>query len=456
MPVAASLPARDRSPGAPVPSRLRVLNSSPAAEQRFRPFFIASLGIGLLAGAAWGVAMLVQILGGGRFTAVSIHQVNAHGHAQIYGFVGLLILGFAYEAFPRLWSSPLPARWLRIPVLVAMLVGMALHVVGWWLGATRTAAWLSGVGGTLETLALLAFFAQVTAMRVRSTTPFGMVSLFIVVSTALFVLHAAAEAVYSVVVGRAGHRAELLSLISVWQAPLRNLQLHGTMLLMMVGVAMQMLPGMFSTPRVPARRQAWVFGLLVAGVFSESLAGVLLRLTGRHEHAASLLLGWIGLAVAVGLIVSGLKPWRVWRDASGSADRAPRFIRAALGWLVAWIVLLLFMPAYRWISGLDFSHAYYGATRHALAGGFATFMMLGFAMPVVPSAMGLLDRNALPAARGPFILLMAGCTGHVALQAVADLAAFSLALLPLFALFELIALAWVVLPLLRLMVRGSS
>lgn len=242
-----SVPQTNRRPDSSVSSRLSVSNSSHGPDLRFRPFFIGSLCIGLIAGAGWGVAMLLQILFGGRFTAVSIHQMNAHAHAQIYGFVGLLILGFAYEAFPRLWAAALPATWLRLPVFIAMLVGVALHVVGWWLGATREAIWLSSIGGMVETLALLVFFAQIVTMRARSPGPFGLASLFIVVSTALLVLHAAAETVYSVSLAGVGSRAEMLTLISVWQAPLRNLQLHGAMLLMIVGVAMD-----------PAEAVAWL------------------------------------------------------------------------------------------------------------------------------------------------------------------------------------------------------
>lgn len=437
-------------------SRLRVLNSAPPSEPRFRPFFVASLTIGLLAGAAWGVVMLVEILVGGRFTSVSIYRVNAHGHAQVYGFVGLLILGFAYEAFPRLWSTSLPAPRLRRAVFIGMLVGIALHVVGWWLGTRPWSAWLSGMGGVIETLALATFASQIVMLWARASVPFGISSLFILVATGLMVLHAAAETVYSVALAGVGSRSELLALVSVWQAPLRNLQLHGSMLLMIVGVGMQMLSRMFSLPTVPARRQAWVFGLLLSGMLSESIAGVLLRLTGRHQHAASLMLAWVGMGIAVALVVGTLRPWRVWRDGVGRMEGAPRFIRAALGWLVVWIVLLLLMPLHRWLSGLDFSHAYYGATRHALAGGFATFMMLGFVMQVVPSALGMPDRTPLAGARHSFKLLMIGCGGHVTLQLVADSFAMVLWALPAFAVMELLAIAWVAVPMLGRLLRSPG
>src|SRR5215207_6059492 len=67
----------------------------------YRPFFLAGIAVVLTLGAVWGAYLLVRIAAAGRFTAVGLHEVNAHGHAQIYGWVGLFVMGFAYQAFPR-------------------------------------------------------------------------------------------------------------------------------------------------------------------------------------------------------------------------------------------------------------------------------------------------------------------------------------------------------------------
>ena len=55
----------------------------------------------LSAGASWGAWLLWTIGLNGSFRAVSVHAINAHGEAQIFGWVGLFIMGFAYQAFPR-------------------------------------------------------------------------------------------------------------------------------------------------------------------------------------------------------------------------------------------------------------------------------------------------------------------------------------------------------------------
>ncbi|MBI4595735.1 MAG: hypothetical protein HY730_05075 [Candidatus Tectomicrobia bacterium] len=67
----------------------------------YRRFFKAGIITALSAGALWGAFLLVSIAVKRSFTSISIHDINAHGHAQVMGWVGLFIMGFAYQAFPR-------------------------------------------------------------------------------------------------------------------------------------------------------------------------------------------------------------------------------------------------------------------------------------------------------------------------------------------------------------------
>jgi len=73
----------------------------------YRRFFKAGIVVILTAGAVWGAVLLLRIAFTGSFTALSIHEINAHGHAQIFGWVGLFVMGFAYQAFPRMKHTSL-------------------------------------------------------------------------------------------------------------------------------------------------------------------------------------------------------------------------------------------------------------------------------------------------------------------------------------------------------------
>src|SRR5437764_13556892 len=81
--------------------------SAPLADAIYRPFFKAGIAVVLTLGAVWGAYLLLRIGLMGHFAAAGLHEVNAHGHAQIFGWVGLFVMGFAYQAFPSFKQSTL-------------------------------------------------------------------------------------------------------------------------------------------------------------------------------------------------------------------------------------------------------------------------------------------------------------------------------------------------------------
>src|SRR4029078_10661782 len=72
-------------------------SAAPTPSKPYRYFFIAGIAVVLTVGAAWGGWRLLQIAAAGRFTGASLFQVNAHGHAQVFGWVGLFVMGFGYQ-----------------------------------------------------------------------------------------------------------------------------------------------------------------------------------------------------------------------------------------------------------------------------------------------------------------------------------------------------------------------
>jgi hypothetical protein len=50
-----------------------------------RPVVRAGIAVVLTLGAAWGALILVRIAELKSFTAILVHEINAHGHAQIFG-----------------------------------------------------------------------------------------------------------------------------------------------------------------------------------------------------------------------------------------------------------------------------------------------------------------------------------------------------------------------------------
>jgi hypothetical protein len=96
------------------------------ADAIYRPFFIAGIATVLTLGAVWGAYLLLKIGVSGTFTGASLHEINAHGHAQIFGWVGLFVMGFAYQAFPRFKHTSLKHPRLAVATFVIVRSG-SLH-----------------------------------------------------------------------------------------------------------------------------------------------------------------------------------------------------------------------------------------------------------------------------------------------------------------------------------------
>ena len=388
------------------------------ADSIHEPFFLAGMAVVLTAGAAWGVALLAKIGAAGSFTEISVHEVNAHGHAQITGWVGLFVMGFAYRTFPRMWEAALPAPRLAVGVWLAALLSialrstaMALHTAPWSLATHRA-------GTFLEWSAVIGFVGQLLLTWRRGGAIVRPSTGFILAALAAFALQSALSGWHTDRLLRAASRDELLHQIATFQAPLRDLQIHGRAMLMIFGVGLHRFPYLLGVTEVKPARAWSALALMLAALAFETSLFTGYRLAGNRALASALILPWTLWPVAAWLIAGS---WRLWRPLQerGGGTRLAKFVRAAFLWLFVSLAMLLLSPLYRVWSGIPFSHAYYGAVRHAITVGFISMMIVGMAARTVPRLRGL-DPRPLPALWSVFLLLNIGCLLRVAFQVSTD------------------------------------
>src|SRR5262249_49846980 len=132
-------------------------------------------------------------------------------------------------------------------------------------------------------------------------------------------------------------------------------------------------------------------------------------------------------------------------------DRSLKFLRTAYGWLLVSLAMTVLLPAYQfaflpWVAPeseavrIGFSHAYYGAVRHAITVGFVSLMIMGVAARVVPTLNGV-DMHRLTRLRLPFLLLNAGCALRVVAQTLTDFTPHAFPAAGVSGLLEVTALA---------------
>lgn len=413
-----------RSTSQPVP--LPLDDTPSPADSIYRPFFKAGIAVTLSLGAVWGAYLLVRIALSGAFTAAGLHEVNAHGHAQIFGWVGLFVMGFAYQAFPRFKHTSLAHPGLAFATLWLMLAGILGRSLLEPLAATI--AWAGPVAIAASTLeiAAIGLFVWVIASTWRASgKPLAFYDYYIICSLTWFVVQAVYASVYLAATLRASGRDELIALVATWQGALRDVQIHGFALLMILGVSQRIFHHFYGLPAPSRRLSLAALICLNAAIVGEVLGLMMHRLGGRV---------WIGLWYASVVLLTGtvatlMWNWRVFA-APTEPDRTLKFLRAAYAWLLASLVMLVLLPLHQfvlipWLAAgseaarLHFSHAYFGAIRHAITVGFISLMIVGVAARVVPTLNGV-DPRRLSKLWGPFWLINAGCGLRVAGQSLTD------------------------------------
>ena len=128
-----------------------------SSQRLYRPFIRASLIIAVVLGFSTGAAILIMPLLGMERSLTWITHAQSHGIAQLFGWAGLFIMGFAYHVVPRFFNSairyPLPQKtsmWLVIAGLLFRFSGQSMY-------KTSLADPFVAIGGILLFAGMLVF-----------------------------------------------------------------------------------------------------------------------------------------------------------------------------------------------------------------------------------------------------------------------------------------------------------
>ncbi|HOJ59379.1 MAG TPA: DUF1858 domain-containing protein, partial [bacterium] len=181
----------------------------------YRPFFIAGILVILTLGASWGAHLLGRIAMTGSFTSVGYHDVNAHGHAQIFGWVGLFVMGFAYQAFPRFKHASLAYPRLAFMTLGMMVTGLVVRSVLEPVSVSVPAVRFVPVLASVLEVAAIGLFVWIIGMTWRrSGKSLAFYDYYIISALAWFLIQAVYETVLFTATIHAPGREQLLQLIA--------------------------------------------------------------------------------------------------------------------------------------------------------------------------------------------------------------------------------------------------
>ena len=386
-------------------------------------FFISGgLLFMLLPGTFLGVWNLISISGRRAAESISPAWIQAHGHAQVLGWIGSFILGIGYYSIPKLRGGLKPFDlWSAWMAGGMWMTGVLLR----WTANVYLWQWrvLLPFSAALELAAFLLFFRAVSQHKPQDGRKQKLDTWVVVV-----------------IVGTMGLLATLLLNLGgcIWLAMRGGspafpqafdqrflvVAAWGFMVPFVWGFGAKWLPTFLGTP--PPNNRVLALAVMVHGIaIALALAG-LFRITTALIVISSLL-----AIISLRLFARPERPAKT----KGIHGSFPVFVRVAYVWLI--IAALLGV----WAANAPNPSGIWGASRHALTVGFISVMVFCVGQRILPafSGMRLLFSPRLMFAG--LLLLSVGCILRVSCEVLAyqEIVPGAWAWLPYSAILELSA-----------------
>jgi hypothetical protein len=344
-----------------------------ALQRAVTVWIVTGLLFMLLPGTFLGAWNLIEI--SGRHTAADLDPawLQAHGHAQIFGWIGSFILGIGFYSLSKMGAG---AKFAVSRAWISWGLWTAGVLLRWstnlWVWQWR---WMLPLSALLELGGFMLFFLTVRQHRTRPATNVPGASEprvwmgLVIAGTIGFLLSLSANAAVAIQAAVAGvdpavpHvlNQRLLALYT-WAFPVVTIW----------GFSARWLP-VFLGLQNPIPR-------LLITALAVNVIAVSLALGGRWLPATVLFTAGASAALAgVGIFRSAVRPPKV----AGVHPTFPVFIRIAYVWLL--IAAVLGIAAALW----DNSGGIWGASRHALTVGFISTMVFGIGQRVLPAFCGM-------------------------------------------------------------------
>jgi hypothetical protein len=398
-----ALPTRIEREAGRALTPLQIFDITAAREKTLSRLLMLYVSTGLLfmllPGTFLGVWNLLAISSHHAADSVSPSWIQAHGHAQIFGWIGTFILGIGFYSIPKL-------RRLNSFALSAVWSSWALWTIGVtlrWLTSVYQWEWRAflPLSAALELAAFAIFFRTVSGHRPQESGKAKLeVWVFVVIAGSVgLLLTLLVNFGVTLFLAVRGTSAEIPA---DFDQRFLVLQTWGFLVPFVWGFSAKWLPVFLGLRPVRGR-----FLLLAVALNS---AGVLVAFAGSMMAASLLLiLGLITAVYSLRLLETPAHPAKV----KGVHTSFPVFVRLAYVWALVAASLGI------WAASVQNPRGIWGASRHALTVGFLAMMVFAIGQRVLPafSGMRLLFSTKLMLVAS--MLLAVGCLLRVSSEILA-------------------------------------
>ncbi|MGH2519202.1 MAG: hypothetical protein ACRDF8_05310 [Chloroflexota bacterium] len=354
----------------------------------YQAYLKASLVVAITAGWLLGAVELCAITFHGAFQGVASRLINpalfeVHGQSQIIGWVGLFIMGIAYQVIPRQRRVALHAPGVSYVVLALMLSGIALRAVAQPLaGGSHLFGGLTVLSAALELAGVSVFMGGIIKGRVMADSIQGP-ERFSRAALQWFGVALVVNLAATIYLAAQGS-----AVLPDWlDRGLLIVELFGFITMMIFGVNARNLPLFMAVKPVAPDALRPVLRLLPAAVVAAAGGEVVSTLSGQASQALRLA-GWAGILVAALLYVDrvGLVRPRQRRIlTAGHSGWYEAYVLAAYSWLVVGLAIELGTAAAQAAGIPTPAGDLFLAGLHAITVGFISTMIMGMAARIVPA-----------------------------------------------------------------------
>ncbi len=355
-----------------------------ARENLYRRFLKAALLFTFTGGAALGAWALILMALRGELGGIGRGLIQVHGHYQLFGWVGLFVVGIAYHILPRLTGMPLPSYRLASLSFVLLVAGTILRLSQAFDPSWPRTSLL--IGGALAELLGCAIFGWTVGriLASRAVAAQGWQG-YLAIGTGWLLVSALLNLLHAWILAARGAFVVPPHL----NIPYLTTFLIGFVVSWILGVSLRTLPAFMGLKDRPRVASALAPPLLVSVAVMTIGEGAYLAGGGA---AARLAFGLGGLGVAA---CFALFTWALGILGPTTGEREPgidrgyeKFLRLGYAWLLISAAMLATFSVLA-IGGTSMDHAFVGAYRHAITVGFITTVMVGMAGRIVPVFRGV-------------------------------------------------------------------
>ena len=343
----------------------------------------------VLPGTVLGVCNLVGITSRRQLAAVSTAWIQAHGHAQFFGWFATFIIGISLYTLPKFRGAvcrSIPAGWA---VWALWSAGVGLR---WTAGVQRAAHPAEfRAAAILEFLAVILFFWEMTAPGANRRHKHAWELPILAGFTALLLLLG----------WQLWLTMQPLNTPAIPADPDRiliSLAIWGFAFPVVVGYSVKLFPGLIGT--APSHRR----GILIAMVLlAMGVVGIVLDSPAWSSSALLLAVTSAAWALRV------FHPKKGKAKATGVYDHYPQFAQLAYFWLLVSAAI-----------GYCVRHpGFLGASRHAFTVGFLVTLVFSIGPRILPSFLNSRELWSARLMRISLLLITAGCALRVVSEPLA-------------------------------------